>query len=204
VTRPGRRRAPRLARRPAPRLTPPRWLDPVLAFAERVDRRRRDPRPIRVDGVLAIELVRHGAAAVLLGDGTVVARGDPVGIVHFRNERVRAAATSGWQLELQRLAAEDLRAFAAWWRSRPPAERPVALRATTILGALARRDGWEIRPRPRSYRARLDDWYMTWLLGYWSRDGRARIAGRSDRRAGRLVSVDAWLSCSRLQERYPA
>lgn len=188
---------------PAPRPVytgPLVWLDPVLALAERVDRRRRGLRPVRVDGVLAVELVRYREPAILLRDGCRVATGDVVAVMHFRNDRVRAVATSGLNAALWRIAREDLGALAAWCRSRPPGERPVALRATTLLGPLLRRDGWEIRPRRPSLRARLDDWYMRWLLRHW---GRADAAGHG-RGASTLESVDCWLSASALDRRFPA
>ena len=176
------------------------WLDPVLALAERVDRRRRGLRAVRADGVLAVELTRYSGPLVLLHDGCRVAPGDVVVVMHFRNDRIRAAATSGWHAGIRRLAREDLATLAAWCRSRPAGEQPVALRATTLLGPLLRRDGWEIRPRARTWRARLDDWFMRWLLRHWRRPD----AGPSRRRISTLVSVDAWLSAAALERRFPA
>lgn len=176
------------------------WLDPVLALAERVDRRRRRLRPVRADGVLAVELTRYRGPPLLLHDGSPVAPGDVVAVMHFRNDRVRAVATSGLHMGLWRIAREDLSVLAGWCRSQPPAERPVALRATTLLGPLLRRDGWEIRPRTRTWRARLDDWFMRWLLRHW---GRIDAAGHG-RRTSTLAATDCWLSASTLERRFPA
>jgi YkoP domain len=175
------------------------WLDRVLALAERVDRRRRGLRPVRAGGVLAVELSRYRGPPVVLVDGSRVGPGDVVAVMHFRNDRVRAVSTSGWHAELWRIAREDLSVLAGWCRSRPPAARPVALRATTLLGSLLRRDGWEIRQRTPSPRARLDDWFMRWLLRYW---GHPDPAGHR-RHASTLVSVDCWLSASALERRFP-
>jgi hypothetical protein len=177
----------------------PAWLDWLLAFLERVDRRRRRVRMARRRGMIAIELTRHGEAPVSLADGTVVRRGDLVCLIHFWNERVRQLAGSGWQTAARRVAGDDLATIAAWWRSLDPAGRPVAFRGTTILGPLMRREGWEIRPREPSLRARVDDWFMRWLLVHWSPEGRDRL-----RRHPAPVSVDAWLSGPAFESLYRA
>jgi hypothetical protein len=178
-------------------VVPPEWLDWLLAFLERVDRRRRGVRPARRDGMLAIELARHGEDPVRLVDGTIVRRGDQVCHVHFRNERVRALSGAGWQAAARHAAGVDLAVIAGWWQSLDPARRPVAFRATTILVPLIRREGWEIHPRAPTLRARVDDWFMRWLLLHWSPGGRDRL-----RRHPRLASVDGWLSGPAFVSRY--
>lgn len=185
---------------PGLRSTAPRWLDPILSFAERVDRRRRRIHRIRLDGLLAVQLVRHRGPRLVLADGTIVAPGDLVVSLHFWNESVAEVSTGGWERTGWETARADLAALVEWWRRQAPRDRPVALLATTILAPLTRRERWEIRPRPRTWRTRLDEWYMRWLLAHWSKGGRARL-GRSH---APLLSVDAWLSASAVEARYGA
>jgi hypothetical protein len=177
----------------------PSWLDPVLALAERVDRRRRHIRAVRPEGLLGLELARHTGNPIVLRDGTRVVAGDLVVVLHFRNERVRALATSGWHPGARRAGRQDLTALAAWVRGLPTTDRPVALRATTLFEAILRREGWDIRPRERTLRTRVDDWFMRWLVAHWSGEGRQRLWRRQDWR-----SVDGWLSCREFLEHYSA
>lgn len=169
-------------------LAPP-WLDWLLAFAERVDRRRRHMRNLSREGPFAVELSRHGEAPVRLRDNTLVRPGDPVILIHFRNERVKAMANGRWNRAGRQVAHDDLVRLARWWAVQPPENRPVAVRGTTILEAVLRREGLEIQPRPDTLRRRVDDWFMRWLLSRWSKEGRAAVG-----RGRRLISVDGWLS----------
>jgi hypothetical protein len=185
-------------RREARRSVAPLWLDPILSLAEVVDRRRRHIRPIRRDGLLGLELGRHRGRSVRLADGTIVLPGVPVGYLHLRNDRVEALSTRGWQLAGYREARADLAALTRWWEREPMDERPVAFTATTILGPFAKREGWEVRPRLRTWRARLDAWWMSWLLVRFSLDGRERLT----RLHHRLDSAEVWLSALELAARY--
>ena len=180
------------------RSLPPRVLDPILILAERIDERRRGIRAIRADGVLGLERTRWGGPPVRLRDGTVVRRGDRIGEMHFRSDRARGVAEDGWQSIGFRSGHEDLRALAAWAAVQPSVLRPVAYHGVTIHAAFARREGWEIRPRPRTFRPLLDEWYMRWLMGHWSSGGRERLRhGHGD-----LRSVEIWLSAAALQALY--
>jgi hypothetical protein len=192
------RPAGRHDRREAGRRVAPPWLDPILSLAEVVDRRRRHIRPIRRDGLLGLELGRHRGQLVRLADGSAVPPGAPVGYLHLRNDRVRVLAAAGWQLAGYRAGRADLAVLARWWESQPPAERPVAFTATTILGPFIRREGWEVRPRRRTPRARLDEWWMSWLMVHFNRAGRERLT----RRHHRLESAEVWLSAPELVARY--
>lgn len=198
---PGRQRSSpaSMSAGPGPRRSlPPRLLDPILALAERVDTRRRGIRPIRADGVLAIERTRWRGADVRLDDGTLVGHGDRIGEMHFRSERARSVGRRGWQTAGLREGRADLRALAAWAAAQPTALRPVAYHGLTIHAAFPRREGWQVRARERTFWARLDAWYMRWLLSHWALDGRARL-GRGH---GALESVEIWLSAAGLQARY--
>jgi hypothetical protein len=176
----------------------PRWLDPVMTLAESIDRRRRHITPLRPEGVLGLELGRHGGQPIRLADGCDVSPGDQVGCLHFRNDRVRALAGRGWQAAGFAEARADLEALARWWLAQPAETRPVAFVGVTILGPLMRREGWEVRPRRATRRARLDEWWMRWLMVHFGIQGRARL--RQGHRA--LTSAEVWLSGTALAERY--
>jgi YkoP domain len=176
----------------------PRFLDPVLALAERIDRRVRGLRPIREGGVLHLELRRHRGAPVALADGTVVRAGDRKGIIHFDNRRVRELASNGWQAAGFRQAREDFAELARWHAAQPPEERPAAYFGVTLLAPLARRLGFEVRPRPRSAWTAVEDWYLRSLLARWARTGRARV----DPRLHRLGARQTWMSAAELLRRH--
>jgi YkoP domain len=188
-----RRRRPRY-HRPAPA----RLLDPILRRWEELDRRRRHIRPIRRDGVLGLEFGRHHGPALGLRDGTTVRNGDPVATLHIRNPRARELAMPAWQVGGLREARTDLVRLAAWAARQPPARRPVAYTGATLMGPFARRLGFEVRPRARTPRTRLDDWFLRWLLARWSVTGRERL----QRGHGALRSCDVWLTHDALQRRY--
>ncbi len=191
-------------RRPSPRRLPsflvvaPRWLDPLLVFAERVDRRRRRIRRVRADGVIGIELARYHERTLTLRDGTQVKAGDRVALVHLENDRVRALSGTGWPIAAWRTAHADLRVLSDRARSLDASQRPVAFRGQTILVPFIRREGWEIMAREPSIRTFVDNWFMRWLLAHW-RGERGRHVEAS---AG--VSVDAWLSFADFVTRYGA
>jgi hypothetical protein len=176
----------------------PRWLDPILVIAEHVNRGRLHIRPIRPDGIVGLELARYQGRPRQLADGTRIEARALIGKMHFRNDRLRAVATAGWQREGWRIAQADMAALARWWLEQPEATRPVAFRAMTIHGPLAARAGFELYPRSRTPKMRLDDWWMRWLLNHYGLAGRARLR----RGHGRLESVDAWLSPVTLVARY--
>ncbi len=182
------------------RPTPPRLLDPILTRWEQVDRRRRRIRPIRRNGVLGLEFGRYDGPPVVLSDGTAIHRGDPVAMVHIENANMRAVATSEWQTRGLAEARADLRSLADWAARQPEERRPVAYIGFTLMGPLARRVGFEVHPRPRTWRTRLDDWFLRWLMAHWSPGGRDRLR----RGAGALRSSDVWLSHAALQRRYGA
>ncbi len=169
-----------------------RLLAPVLVLAERADRRRRRIRPIRVDGLLGAELRRHDGPDLRLRDGTPVRRGDLVVDLHLRNERVRAAVRGrGWIAIAD--ARGDLDTLQRWCGTQPLAARPVAVHARTVLGPILVRAGFERRARRQTARARLDGWFMRWLMGRYAAAGTARLA----RGHGSLRAHDYWLPVPR-------
>ena len=177
----------------------PRFLDPLLAAVERIDRAARRIQPVAPGSLLGLEEHRHRGPTVILADGTRVQPGDRVGIVHLDNALVRELATETWQTEGLRQARQGLRDLAGWHRAQPPARRPVAYTGITLLAALTRREGWEVRDREPSAWVRLQDWYLRSLLVRWARDGRSRL----DRGRGPLRSREIWLSAAALLRRFP-
>ena len=180
------------------RAAPPGWLEPVLRPIERLERRLRHIRPIRRGGLLCVEFTRFCGESIMLADGTSVKRGDLIAELHFDNRRARELGARGWQLAGLRAAHDDLAALAAWSRARPADRRPVAYRAETILGPLARRAGFEVRDAPSDRLRCLRAWYLRGLLARWSPQGRRRLA----RGHGGLRLRVTWLSDAQLRRRF--
>ncbi len=183
--------------RPLRRPAAPSLLGPILDAWDRVARRRRHIRPARHGALLGVELRRHPGPDVVLADGVVVRRGHLIGEIHIDNARMRdIARREGW-FAIER-ARDDLRAIARWTATQALDGRPVAYHATSLLGPLAARAGFDTEPRRRTARARLDEWYLRWLLARWSVDGRGRLA----RGHGRLRLDECWLSADALVARH--
>lgn len=175
---------------------PPARLDAVMSVVERIDRRRRRIRLIRSEAVLGIELRRHRGAPATLADGTVVRAGDRVGSLHFDNRRMRELTVGGSLGPAWVQGRGDLAALAAWAAVLPAADRPVAYWGEGLHGAFAARVGFEVRPRPRTWFRRLQDWYFRGLMARWSQKGRRRLEiGRHE-----LHATEYWLSAARLEE----
>lgn len=174
---------------------PAAFLDPVMALVERIDRRRRRIHPVREGAVVGLELGRRRGPALVLADGKTVATGAPIGVVHFDNARLRALTASGSLRAAWEQGRGDLRALAAWARSQPQEHRPAAYFGEGLHAAVAKRVGFEILPRPRTWYTRLQDWYFRGLMARWARGGRARLT--SGRR--RLHASEYWLSADALQ-----
>ncbi|HEU6443479.1 MAG TPA: hypothetical protein VFL61_00320 [Gaiellaceae bacterium] len=176
-------------------------LDPILRLAERIDRARLRPRPVRSGGLIGIRLERHRGEEVILQDGTVIRRGALVGAVHLDNRVVRRYASDDRLADGFAAGREELRLLAGWARDRAPSDRPVAYSAKTILAAFARRVGFEEVPAPTApdrIRGRLEDWYLRGVLARWAPQGRRRL--RQGR--GGLRAVALWLSAAELERRY--
>ena len=176
----------------------PRFLDPILGAVERVDRRLRRITPAGPDAVLGVEQHRHRGVRVVLADGTEVHPGDPAWIIHFDNRRLRRLVNWPWPADAWRAARRDMRRIADHHASLPVMERPIAYTGITVLAPLSRRAGFELRERHRSWRTRLEDWYLRSLLARWAPTGRARL-GRGHRP---LVTQEIWLSAGELLRRY--
>lgn len=171
-----------------------------MVLAESIDRHLRHIRPICEEGLLGLEAEpgRYAGRPIELSGGARVERGDRVGVVHLRNDRVRALVASGWQRSGYREARADLQALAASVAAQAPSERPVAFLGTTILAPLIAREGWEIRLVPPTWRTRLDRWWMSWLMAHFGRRGRERVVSGHHR----LEVSEVWISTAELLRRY--
>jgi YkoP-like protein len=176
----------------------PRALDPILSLVERIDRGLRHIAPVGPGAVLGLERHRHRGQPVSLTNGTVVRAGDEAWIVHFDNRRIRELAKGSYAAEAWRAARRDMGRIAARHAALPERERPVAYTGITVLAALPRRAGFELRPRRATAWTRLQDWYLRSLLARWDRDGRGRL-GRGHQP---LVTQEVWLSAAELLRRY--
>jgi hypothetical protein len=178
----------------------PRVLDPVLALVERMDRWRRGIRPVRSGALLGLERSRHRGAAVDLGEGRTLEAGDPVWTLHIDNARLRGLTVDAdrWPTRAYAAAVADLETLARRIASTPAGDRPVALGGVTLLAPLARRLGFRVAARPRTPRARLEDWYLRSLLARWAPSGRERLA----RGHGEMRTAATWISTGDLLRRY--
>jgi hypothetical protein len=185
-------------RRPGARpAAPPAVLDPIFALIERIDRRRRGIRPLRVDGVLGVEVRRHRGPTIELRDGGFVRAGDRIVDLHLDNARIAWVWESGWRSAFS-TADADLRACAAWLGTLGPDDRPVAIRSGGLLTVGAARMGFQVGPPRGGFMGALESWYLRGLLVRWSRAGR----GRLDHGREPLRTREAWLSTRALLARY--
>ncbi len=177
---------------------PPIRLERLFAWIEKKDRQRYGIRPLTAGGVGGWGFIRHHGPEVTLRDGTRVRPGDPVIAPHVTNDAMAELTRSGWQSEIIRRGLADLRELAAVVAAMDPADRPVALWGATILWPFAKREGWEVRERPRTLRVRMEDWYLRGVLRRWAKEG-----GRRMRRGrGQLRTRDCWLSTTELLTRF--
>ncbi|HEX6129733.1 MAG TPA: hypothetical protein VF071_11995 [Candidatus Limnocylindria bacterium] len=178
----------------------PRVLDPVLALVERVDRWRRRIRPVLPGALLGVERAGYRGPGTVLADGTPLAPGDRVWVLHFDNARLRGlvGGPDRWPTAAYRVAVEDLRALARQVEVSPPDERPAAMGGVTLLASLTRRLGFEVVAREPGPRARLEDWYLRSLLARWAPAGRGRLS----RGRGELRASATWISTDELLRRY--
>lgn len=185
-------RAPKRRRSVA---APARFLDPIMALIERIDRRRRGIHSVRARAVLGLELRRHRGRPVTLADGAAVRSGDLVGSLHFDNVRMRELTAGGSLGPAWTQGRGDLAALAEWSASRDRSVRPVAYWGEGLHGAFAARVGFELRPRGRTPFRRLQDWYFRGLMARWSRQGWRRLGvGRHE-----LHASEYWISAARLE-----
>lgn len=159
-----------------------------------------DRSPTEVGGALRIE-VRRSLRARRLTDGTVVGRGDRIGILHLNNDRIRALHGNGLSpaavgLECRRQVLESLHTLAVL---ATPSGRLADVRAfvaTTIFWRGLARLGFEVEPDGLVW-PRLVAAYQRALLASLRPAGPLRLRRLAYQRAHRL-----WISREALLTRY--
>ncbi len=121
----------------------------------------------------------HAPRGVQLGDGTTVSRGDRICRIHMRNEVLAGSEYSmlgkrAWGFI--RAMRHDLATLAERAEAGAFSERDagfVAVTGTTLLFRGARRMGFSVWPRPRSWRGEIERIYLLGLLALYRRDSEA-------------------------------
>ncbi len=155
-----------------------------------------------VGPVLRVRVTRHRGRPLILGDGTSIRRGDPIGAFHLDNKRMAAFHEGGrrsrWAgLAFRRAFRASLEALAEQVGNDPRYRGVKAFTATTIFHQGTERLGFEARPLSRRFMARPVAAYERTLIALFHPLGRQR-PGR--RRYGEARQV--WISRDELVRRY--
>jgi hypothetical protein len=175
------------------------WLIALYDRAYRLCHRLDTPRS-EIGAALRLEL-RRASRTVRLSDGTVIARGDRIGVLHMNNDRVRALHVEGLSpiavgLEFRRELIGSLRALAVAAGAGGWAHHAKAFAATTIFHHGLPRLGFERDTTPPSWPHTIAA-YQRALLRVLHPAGAQRLVRLADTRAERL-----WLSRARLLALY--
>lgn len=155
-----------------------------------------------VGPVLRVRVTRYRGRPLTLGDATPIRQGDPIGDIHLDNERVAAFHDGGrrsrWAgLAFRRAFHASLLALAEQALTSPRYQAVRAFTATTIFHEGTDLMGFETRPVPSRWGARLVAAYERSLLAHFHPLGR--------RRPGRYRFGEArqiWISRDDLIRRY--
>jgi hypothetical protein len=177
------------------------WLIALYDRAYRLCHRLDTPRS-EIGAALRLEL-RRVRRARRLSDGTLIARGDRIGVLHMNNDRVRALHVEGMSpiavgLEFRRELIASLRALAVVAGPGGWAGHAKAFEATTIFHHGLPRLGFERGTLP-PLAAYVTGAYQRSLLGTLHPAGADRLLRLANTRAQRL-----WLSRARLLALYGA
>jgi peptidoglycan-N-acetylglucosamine deacetylase len=180
-------------------LRPRYWLIALYDRAYRLCHRLDTPRS-EVGAALRLEL-SWATHALRLSDGTLIARGDRIGILHMNNDRVRALHIEGLSpiavgLEFRREIVGSLRALAVVAGPGGWADRATAFAATTIFHHGLPRLGFERDPTPPPF-PHVIAAYQRSLLGVLHPAGAHRLVRLANTHVERL-----WLSRARLLALY--
>lgn len=160
--------------------------------------------PVEGGSVLRISVERYRGPRVALADGTVVLRGDPVGIIHFNNELIRtfhngAADPARVGIRMLRAFHRSLETLARLSESHPRYRTVKGFTATTIFHQGPRRAGFEIFPPRSTFSARIVAAYARSVLARFHPRGAERV-----RRARFTHARVIWISRAELCRRYAA
>ncbi len=155
-----------------------------------------------VGPILRVQVKPYRGSPLTLGDGSLILRGDPIGVIHLNNERVSALHAkrggSRWAgLAFRRAFQASLQALAEGARTTPRYHAVRAFTTTTIFHQGTERAGFEVRPLSRPLLGRLVAAYERGLLIQFHPLGR--------RRPGRQRFAEArqiWISREELLRRY--
>ncbi len=132
--------------------------------------------PIGTGGyILRLKLTRHRGPRVVLRDGTVIRRGDPVGELHLDNERAAALHAQGHGgIRFRREVYRALAALAAELARREEYRPIAAVYGASLFWAEAAHAGFEYRDIPPFTRWWLG-WWERYLLSQYHPEGRRRL-----------------------------
>lgn len=152
-------------------------------------------------GLFDVQFGRYHGRPMRLPDGTRVARGDQVAILHIRNRELvkRSAELPAWHI--LRLMALDLRALAAWAATDEFPHGARALFGMTMIGRAAPRLGFTVRERPRTLTTWLDRQFLLGILLLYHPRGVERLLEGSLRQT---PLMEVWMSLGELEQRYGA
>ena len=157
------------------------------------------PRALRPGGVFLYRLTVYRGRPVTLEDGCAVHRGDWIVDLHLDNRGLLQAATeeSRTPWSLLRAAREDLRTLASLVNARELGDVR-AVRGVTLFARAGRRLGFEVRPLPPTWYARLQRFFFVGLLAvYHPRGWQA-----AERFRERGWPGETWMSRERLLHLY--
>lgn len=148
-------------------------------------------------GLLKIRPKRYRGIPITLPDGTVIAKGDPIAVLHCDNSLFVTLAAHGQNRG--RACRLDLQSLARWTQEGDSCPPFKALFGITMIWWAAARVGFVVREPPPTIRNRLDGIFMGGMLLAYSTDGSDRV--------GRGTALDRcpreiWLSRDALLRHY--
>jgi len=156
------------------------------------------PRAVRPDGVFRYRLAHHWGRRLVLTDGAVVERGDPVVELHFDNHGLmRSTAARDWNpwsmMDTLDADLDVLASLIADGRLGPVR----ALHGVTMFARPGRRLGFEVRPVRHNWNWSLQRYFLIGLLPIYHRNGWKEF----DRMRRDRWPAELWMSVPHLLQR---